>query len=153
MKQETSDIIRIKDVPVELLVYAVYQARQKAKYALNEAICIWLILKTIYPKGIIQDYKKQLHAIEKRLSPSMYEDLGIQGITENIELLQQEFLIEIKNKDVLLLDYNVAAKRFGIDIRKRAKTIIYDIQGHPFLADVIEDIVLGPMHLRFGNLD
>lgn len=149
---KSSGTMEIKNTPKQLILYAIKQWSLCNKYAVKtgvgnntnvfiKGISVWLILKNETTSGIIKNYRSRLPYLAAMCKVS------VRTLDKYLAWLKNEGLVHVYAKNLFLHDYN-ALRKYGINVKDRLPTFIYDIVNSTTLAEVIVSIALKKMQQR-----
>ena len=144
--------MEIKNTPIQLILYAINQWSLCNKYAYKtgvgnntnvfiKGISVWLLLKNETTSGIVKNYRSQLPYLAAICK------MSVRTFDKYFAWLKNESLVHVDAKNLFLHDYKVLRK-YGINIKDRLPTFIYDIENTTTLSEVIVSIALQKMQQR-----
>lgn len=144
--------MEMKNTPIQLILYAINQWSLCNKYAYKtgvgnntnvfiKGISLWLLLKNETTSGIVKNYRSQLPYLAAICK------MSVRTFDKYLSWLKNEGLVHVNAKNLFLHDYKVLRK-YGINIKDRLPTFIYDIENTTTLSEVIVSIALQKMQQR-----
>jgi hypothetical protein len=157
-KQGTNEsgIVEIKNVPTQLILFAIMQWQQCGKHLKKKQvgyntnnflkqISVWLILKNETTSGCIKSYRSQLPQLAEKCK------MSVRTLEARINALRTEGLAFVNEKTLYLRDYKVL-RRYGIKIDEREQTISYDTTDTVTLAEKLITIGIARLKERWMKM-
>ncbi|HEX8356657.1 MAG TPA: hypothetical protein VF610_04565, partial [Segetibacter sp.] len=149
----SSAVLELRNVPTELILFAVSQWTHCGKYAKTtnrakatnnflKGIAVWLILKNETSSGKIKYYRSQLTELAGTCK------MSVRTLDKYIAWLRLEGLVQVEGKHLVMQDYSTL-KKYGINIKKREQTILYDIENKTSLPEILVALAIGYMQQRW----
>jgi hypothetical protein len=141
-----ADVLELKNVPTELILYTYWQWEYCGEYKAAgngknvnrflRHIAIWIILKNMTTSGVIKKYRDQLPDLARACKMSETT------MQRYVYWLQDEGLVTIHNRNLVLKDYKFLQKKYGINIKEREQTIFYDVNDNKKLSEILISVAL-----------
>jgi hypothetical protein len=149
-------VLEIKNVPTQLILYAVTQWLPCQKYAKDKrlakntnqfikAISVWLILKSETTSGQVKNYRSQLHELAAKCK------MCVRTLERYIAWLRDEKLVHVENRNLYLHEYKILRK-YSINITDRLQTIYYDTTDNKSLAEILIAIAMQKFKERWMKM-
>ncbi len=143
---EKRNMLEIRNVPTQLILYAICQWNYNGKYAnatgmgnntnsFIKAVAVWLILKSETTSGCIHNYREQLPALASKCK------MSVRTLEKYINELRSEELAFKEGNKLLLHNYSVLRK-YDISIKEREPIIFYDTENKTRLFEILISIGL-----------
>src|SRR4051812_12327524 len=146
-------MIEIKNVPINLVLFALQQWKPCHQYAIKpgrgsntntfiKGISVWLILKSETSSGNIQNYRSQLEELSAKCK------MCVRTFEKYLAWLKGEGLVHAEGKHLLLHNYNLL-KKYKINVEKRLPTFYYDPADTKNMAEILISVGIAKMQQRW----